>query len=180
MHYPFADGRGCDASRGCLRVVPGSHRWSRERDAEFCELAAELRRQQGLPSEYGELAALYPTSADVHVPGEVTLALGAADLLLRKGTIYHCTHENHQLEGRLMQHWLFRGADHSPSNHRFRWEEYLSHALIDQLSEAQRQVLWIGRGQKLDERYSKERSRELGRVIWGTLGFRARPQVAKL
>jgi ectoine hydroxylase-related dioxygenase (phytanoyl-CoA dioxygenase family) len=35
MHYPFADGTGVDESRGCLRLVPGSHLWTREEDAAF-------------------------------------------------------------------------------------------------------------------------------------------------
>ena len=169
MHYPFADGQGCDTSRGCLRLIPGSHYWSEEQNAEFVQMAGDLREQQGLPRNYSDLVADARVAADVYIEGEVSITLGPADLLLRKGTIYHCTHQNHGSDGRLMQHWLFRAHDHVPNNHRFRWEEYLSHALINQLSDAQRQVLWLGRGQDLDERYSQERGKEAGKVFWGTL-----------
>ena len=123
MHYPFADGRGCGPSRGCLRVVAGSHRWGPERDAEFQEELQRRRVEAGLPATFSPLTASQP-GADGRVddmveptmPGEVTIALGPADLLVRRGSIYHCAHANSEDEGRLMQHWLFRAHDHFPNS----------------------------------------------------------------
>ena len=41
--------------------------------------------------------------------------------------------------------------------------------LIDQLTDEQREVLWLGRDFALDPKYAKERERELGRVRWSTV-----------
>ena len=204
MHYPFADGRGCGPSRGCLRVVAGSHRWGPERDAEFQEELQRRRVDAGLPATFSPLTASQP-GADGRVddmveptmPGEVTIALGPADLLVRRGSIYHCAHANSEDEGRLMQHWLFRAHDHFPNSeprpathaadvcsatdtyrqpdrpfcadHRLRWDDLLTDDLLSSLSQAQREVLWIGRGQELDPRFEQERERERGKVRWGVV-----------
>ena len=66
-----------------------------------------------------------------------------------------------------MHHWLFREPE--ADNHRLRFEEYLSDELVAELSEEQRQVLWLGREFTLDPKYAKERERELGRVRWSTI-----------
>ena len=104
------------------------------------------------------------------MPGEVTVELGPADIILRESTIYHASHANSTSEGRLMQHWLFRAADHSPNNHRMRWDDCLSPAVKERLLPEQRAALWLGRDYELDPRYEKERAREGdGKVCWDTL-----------
>ena len=166
MHYPFADGKGCGPSRGCLRVIPGSHTWDEQRVAAFTEQTEGLRVAAGLPAAYADRR---DTDIEPTVSGEVSVSLGPADLLIRRGSIYHCAHANTTDDGRLMQHWLFRSHDHAPNNHRFRWEDYLSEDLIERLSPAQHEVLWLGRGQELDGRFDAEREAELGVVKWGTI-----------
>jgi hypothetical protein len=42
-------------------------------------------------------------------------------------------------------------------------------ALIAQLSQQQKEVLWLGRGQELDPRYEQEREKEHGKVSWGVV-----------
>ena len=184
MHLPFADGRGCTAERGTLRFVPGSHVWDREQHAAFEAELAAAREAQGVP-EGGR------GQVDAEMPGEVTVELGPADIILRESTIYHASHANSTSEGRLMQHWLFRAADHSPNNHRMRWDDCLSPAVKQRLLPEQRAALWLGRDYELDPRCErffcahasaisltwnalrsdeKERAREGdGKVCWDTL-----------
>ena len=65
---------------------------------------------------------------------------------------------------------LFRAADHSPNNHRMRWDECLSPGLKERLLPIQRAALWLGRDYDLDPRYEKEQAREgNGKVCWDTL-----------
>ena len=40
---------------------------------------------------------------DAEVPGELSISLGPADLLVRHGSIYHSSHPNSTPDGRLMQ-----------------------------------------------------------------------------
>jgi ectoine hydroxylase-related dioxygenase (phytanoyl-CoA dioxygenase family) len=97
----------------------------------------------------------------------VSLELGPGDLLVRSARIFHATWKNESSQGRLMHHWLFR--EQESDNHRFRFEEYLTPELIEQLTDEQREVLWLGRDFALDPKYAKERERELGRVRWSTV-----------
>lgn len=124
MHYPHSDGRGTNPARGCLRIIPGSHTWDQQQEDAFVADLEHRRLADGLPPTYKELAAL-PDALEPTMPGEISISLGPADLLVRRSSIYHSTHANSTGDGRLMQHWLFRAADHTPNNHRFRWEDYL-------------------------------------------------------
>ena len=98
MQLPFADGLGCNAERGTLRFIPGSHSWDREQHAAFEAQLISAREAQGIPQDgRGKV--------DAEMPGEVTVEVGPADIILRESTIYHASHANSTTEGRLMQHW---------------------------------------------------------------------------
>ena len=155
MHY-FS---GADERSGCLRLVPGSH----EGGVEALNAEVTERRRLRGDSEPAKMEG----PPDVALDGEVSLTLGPGDLLVRSSRIFHATWKNESPTGRLMHHWLFREPE--ADNHRLRFEEYLSDELVAELSEEQRQVLWLGREFTLDPKYAKERERELGRVRWSTI-----------
>ena len=152
MHY-FS---GADEGSGCLRVVPGSHKG----DVEALNAEVQKRRRLRGDPEPAQMEG----PADVALDGEVSLALGPNDLLVRSSRLFHATWKNESETGRLMHHWLFREPE--ADNHRFRFEEYLSAELVAELSDEQRRVLWLERDFALDARYVTERERELGRVRW--------------
>lgn len=155
MHY-FS---GATKKNGCLRVIPGSHVGSADPLKAHVEA---LRRQQGVPEN--------PSTdgyADVELPGKIALEVEPDHLIVRSSRIFHATHLNASPQSRLMHHWLFR--DHTASNHRFTFEDYLTPKLIDQLTEEQREVLWLHRDFDLDPKYEKERERELGNVQWSVV-----------
>ena len=155
MHY-FS---GADAASGCLRVVSGSHEGSVDGLQAVVEAGRRARGDEEPASLEGPV--------DVALEGEVSLELGPGDLLVRSARIFHATWKNESSQGRLMHHWLFR--EQESDNHRFRFEEYLTPELIDQLTDEQREVLWLGRDFALDPKYAKERECELGRVRWSTV-----------
>ena len=155
MHY-FS---GADEGSGCLRVVPGSHKG----DVEALNAEVQKRRRLRGDPEPAQMEG----PPDVTLEGEVSLALGPNDLLVRSSRLFHATWKNESETGRLMHHWLFREPE--ADNHRFRFEEYLSAELVAELSDEQRRVLWLGRDFALDSRYATERERELGRVRWSTV-----------
>ena len=155
MHY-FS---GSDRNSGCLRVIPGSHLGGVE------ELIAEVEALRRARS--GEEPATMEGPADVWLDGEVSLELGPGDLLVRSSKIFHATWKNETETGRLMHHWLFR--DGVSDNHRFRFDDYLTDELVSELTEQQRQVLWLQRNFELDPIYAAERERELGKVRWSTV-----------
>ena len=154
MHY-FSGSR---PENGCLRVIPGSHIGAVD------GLIAEVERHRKVRGD-GEVGG--DGYEDVELPGEVALALGPEQMIVRSSRIYHATWLNRSDEGRLMHHWLFRES--ASGNHRFKFEDYLSEELIGALTVEQRQVLWLGRAFELDPTWDKEREKELGRVRWGTI-----------
>lgn len=88
-----------------LRVIPKSHNWTVEQDAVFTADQERRRAAAGMPTDYSELAKQGLEGAlEPMVPGEVSISLGPADLLVRRSTIYHATHANGTPDGRLMQH----------------------------------------------------------------------------
>ena len=121
-----------------------------------------LRKVRG-----GEEPATMEGPADVWLDGEVSRELGPGDLLVRSSKIFHATWKNETETGRLMHHWLFR--DGVSDNHRFRFDDYLTDELVSELTEQQRQVLWLQRNFELDPIYAAERERELGKVRWSTV-----------
>ena len=155
MHY-FS---GADEGSGCLRVVPGSHKG----DVEALNAEVQKRRRLRGDPEPAQMEG----PPDVTLEGEVSLALGPNDLLVRSSRLFHATWKNESETGRLMHHWLFREPE--ADNHRFRFEEYLSAELVAELSDEQRRVLWLERDFALDSRYATARERELGRVRWSTV-----------
>jgi hypothetical protein len=105
--------------------------------------------------------------ADVEMDGERPLEVTSNQIIVRSSKILHATWKNQTPTGRLMHHWLFRRGDEP--NHRFTWRDYLTPALVDSLSDEQRKVLWLDRSFDIDDRYSGERERELGKVSWGVV-----------
>jgi ectoine hydroxylase-related dioxygenase (phytanoyl-CoA dioxygenase family) len=152
MHY-FS---GSSPHNGCLRVIPGSHMGSAD---ELVAEVARLRRE-----ERGSDEALR-TVSDVELPGEVSLELRPDQLLVRSSRIFHATWLNQSDAGRLMHHWLFREA--KSNNHRFRFEECLTEELLAELTDEQKQVLWLGREFALDEKWEWERKGE--KMCWGVV-----------
>ena len=134
------------------------------------------------------------------MPGEVTVEVGPNDIILRESTIYHASHANSTTDGRLMQHWcastlrfcscalkvklmtvleyfgrLFRAADHSPNNHRMRWDDCLSSAFKNASSRFSE--LRCGSGVTMTSTHDMKRSRleKETQVCWGTLDGRCQP-----
>ena len=87
MHYPFADGAGVGPSRGCLRLIPFSHLWSREEDEAFTADLEARRAAAGLPTAYADVVKHRDQrggmAVEPLVPGEVAIELGPADLIVR-------------------------------------------------------------------------------------------------
>jgi ectoine hydroxylase-related dioxygenase (phytanoyl-CoA dioxygenase family) len=155
MHY-FAGGT---VEHGCLRVIPGSHIGPLQ---PYLEAVDEQRQAANFPAEYkGDVLD------DAALPGELSLEIDPGHMIVRSSSIFHSTWINRSDSGRLMHHWLFRepGSD----NHRFRFEEYLTPALVQALTPQQRQVLWLERDFEICQTYQKERERELGKVSWGII-----------
>ena len=155
MHY-F---NGATRKNGCLRLVPGSHTGPYE---PWQTQTAELRRRRGDGGSQVD-----DGWEDVALPGELSLEVGPHQLVLRSSQIYHATWLNRCAESRLMSHWLFHPA--AVEDHRFTWEDYLTPELIARLTPQQREVLWLDREFAVHPAFAAERSRELGRVVWGVV-----------
>jgi len=151
MHYFSGAKRG----DGCLRVIPGSHIGPiRDLQAQV-----EQRRRQSADAD--------PASVhvdDVELTGETALEIGRHQLIVRSSRIFHSTWVNRSDRARLMHHWLFRES--AAANHRFDFSCYLTSELIEQLTDEQRRVLWLGRQFEFDDKWEGERERELGTVQW--------------
>lgn len=149
MHY-FSDATRAD---GCLRVVPGSQVGPVE---PWTEQVEALRAEATW-----DAASVY--EEDVELPDERSLEVGKHQLIVRSARIYHGTWINRSSRGRLMHHWMFRQS--SAPNHRFRFEQRLSDEALAGLTQAQRDVLWIGRDFELDPKWDWERQQ--GALHWG-------------
>lgn len=156
MHY-FAGG---SVQNGCLRVVPGTHVLPNE---ELDSLLEKQREQQGVVMEKEGLKNV----VDAELPSEVSLEVEPHQLIVRSSQIFHATWRNNTSEGRLMSHWLFRVP--SLDNHRIRFDDFLTDELIDELTQEQKEVLWLRREFDICERYESEREMELGNVSWGVV-----------
>jgi hypothetical protein len=94
----------------------------------------------------------------------VSLELDPNQILFRRGSIFHSTHLNTAGHSRMMNHWGFRPSD--ATDHRFTWDDYLTDELIAELTQEQRDVLWLGREFEVSPSFQAERARELGKIKW--------------
>lgn len=156
MHY-FTGGR---IANGCLRVVPGSHRGTREKWKVVIDRA---RQEQGIKGEPRSFAA----EVDAVMPGEVSLEVEPNQLIVRSTAIYHATHTNLGPRSRMMSHFVYR--EHEADDHRFRWERNLTPELLAALSPEQKRALWIGREFEIAAKFKPEREREDGKVMWSVV-----------
>ncbi|MCE9589842.1 MAG: phytanoyl-CoA dioxygenase family protein [Planctomycetes bacterium] len=156
MHY-FTGGR---IANGCLRVVPGSHRGTRD---QWKVVIDKARQEQGIKGEPRSFAA----EVDAVLPGEVSLEVEPNQLIVRSTAIYHATHTNLGPRSRMMSHFVYR--EHEADDHRFRWENYLTPVLLDALTPKQKRPLWLGREFEIAEKFKPERAREDGKVSWSVI-----------